>query len=187
MSKWIEAPAGSGPTGLGEAPLLVGQTWWIRRDGITYGFGAGFGDVSTALSAADNLMTKFSSTPPSRAVVPEVSAFQSAYNGSGLPGSLTVDGQYGPNTEAALQKVLDLRSPPQAAPANVFSTAIPSTPAADTPPPGPNPDAPPAPKPTAPGLDNSSSGIPTPYIVGGAVLAGAGLIYWAWSRKKHRR
>jgi hypothetical protein len=185
MSKWIEAPQGSGPTGLGETPVSVGSTWWVKRGDITYGFGAGFGDLATAEAAAGVLMTKFSSAPPSRAVVGEVSAFQSAYNGSGLPGSLTVDGQYGPNTQAALQAVLNqsvVDGPPQAAPQNVFSTSVPSTPEPDVGPVGPVSPT----QPTAPITPAGATGIPTPVIVGGAAVLGAGLIYWAWKRK-HRR
>jgi len=181
MKTWIKAPLGSGPFGLGATPMLVEKTWWVAANGITYSQGlaggSGFGDLPAAQSAAADLMAFFATNAPSRDSVPQVSAFQSAYNSSGLPGSLTVDGQYGPNTQVALNNVI---GPSQLAPQNVFSDVVPTT---------PQPDEPPAPAPTTPTAITpaGATGIPTPVIIGGAAVLGAGLIYWAWKRKKHHR
>jgi hypothetical protein len=184
MKTWIEAPLGSGPAGLGSTPMLVEKTWWVAADGVAYSQGlaggSGFGDLPAAQQAAADLMAFFATNAPSRDSVPQVGAFQAAYNTSGLPGSLTVDQQYGPNTQVALNNVI---GPSQLAPQNVFSDVVPST---------PEPDAPPAPVPGGSTPSSSitpagATGIPTPVIIGGAAVLGAGLIYWAYRRKKHHR
>jgi hypothetical protein len=185
MKTWIKAPFGSGPAGLGATPMLVEKTWWVATDGITYSQGlaggSGFGDLPAAQSAAADLMAFFATNAPSRDSIPQVGAFQRAYNTSGLPGSLTPDEQYGPFTQVALNNVI---GPSQLAPQNVFSDVVPST---------PEPDAPPTPvpggstTPTVAPSTSSTGGIPTPVIIGGAAVLGAGLIYWAYRRKKHHR
>jgi hypothetical protein len=144
------------------------------------------------ISAADDLLAYLDVNACTRDSIPVVASFQVAYNASGLPGQLTANGQYGPNTERALQNTLDEAQgdagagPSQSAPANCFGRAVPATPAVDPVGPGPTPTTPMAPTTAS---TNPPSASATPYIIGGAVLAGAGLIgytYWKKKRRGHR-
>ena len=192
---WIVCTECDAPSGLGGTPTLHRGSWHVRhpKSGKAYRFvGAGSallqGD-STVIAAANGLLGYYSGNAPSQGSVPAVSAFQSAYNASGYPGSLTVDGQYGPNTQKALQNVIDGAEagmgPTQAAPPNAWGTAPPATPAPDVAPPG---------SPSGPGTlvlpETTIVGTPTPnytpWIIGGVAAAGITLVgYTYW--KKHRR
>lgn len=90
---------------------------------------------TTVVAAANGVLAFFDANPCTKASIPAVSAFQSAYNASGLPGALTVDGQYGPNTQKALQNTIDSvetgMGPTQAAPQNCFDPNLPAVPAPD--------------------------------------------------------
>jgi hypothetical protein len=193
---WIKCEACDAPAGVGAVPALHRGAWHVRHNGEAFrfvgkpqGVGAALlqGDT-TVIAAANGLLAYYDTNTPSQASVPAVSAFQAAYNASGQPGALTVDGQYGPNTQKALQNVIDAAEagvgPTQAAPPNAWGTAPPAVPA---------PDVAPA-TPTGPGTlvlpETTIVGTPTPnytpWIIGGAVAAGAGLVgYTYW--KKHRR
>ena len=146
------------------------------------------------ISAAVDLLAYFDVNGCSRSSLPVVTAFQNAYNASGLPGQLTLDGEYGPNTQRALQNVMDEAQadagagPSQQAPANCFPEygQVPSIPALDRPASTP---ATPSGTYTAPvttvvgdtGKKNTAM-----LLIGGAVAAvaaGGGYLYY----KKHRR
>ena len=188
---WMKCSECDAPDGLGAAPTLHRGAWHVRHANQNYRFiGAALlqGDT-TAIAAANGLLGYFDTNAPSKASVPAVSAFQAAYNASGNPGSLTVDGQYGPNTQKALQNVIDGAEaglgPTQGAPANAWGTAPPAVPA---------PDVAPTVTPSGPGTlvlpETTIVGTPTPnytpWIIGGAAAAGVGLVgYTYW--KKHRR
>jgi hypothetical protein len=130
----------------------------------------GFGDAAAAQASASALLTWLTSNACTQATVPEVSQFQTDYNSGGFSGQLTVDGQYGGNTQAALQEVLGT-----AAPANCFGMSVPTTPALDN-------------AVTTPGtipqtvVDSSA----TPWIIGGAALLGVGILALAYHHK-HKR
>jgi hypothetical protein len=143
---------------------------------------------TTIVAAANGLLAYYDTNTPSKANVPAVAAFQQAYNASGMPGALTVDGQYGPDTQKALQNTIDANEaglgPTQPAPANAWGAALPAVPA---------PDVAPA-TPAGPGTlvlpETTIVGTPTPnytpWIIGGVAAAGASLVgYTYW--KKHRR
>jgi hypothetical protein len=154
------------------------RDWRSRAWGYS-GPPAGFGDLASAQATVAPLIARIVAGC-TRASLPEVSAFQAAYNTSGLPGQLTIDGQYGGNTQAAVQLVLNqVNGPPQAAPTNCFGMAVPATPALD-------PVAPAGPispsTPTPPTSMNMG-----PIVIGGAALLGVGVVVYAWKRKKHKR
>jgi len=101
-----------------------------------------------------------------------------------------VDGEYGPNTQRALQNVLDAigaanNGPSQAAPTNCFPElgAVPTVPALDVTP-TPTPATPAAVMPTV--TPPASMASMTPWIIGGAAVAGAGVVGYAYWRK-HKR
>lgn len=195
---WIKCDACDSPKGVGATPTLHRGAWHVRHPnsgeayrfvGKPQGLGAALlqGDT-TVIAAANGLLAYYDTNTPSQASVPAVSAFQAAYNASGMPGALTVDGQYGPNTQKALQNVIDAAEaglgPTQGAPANAWGTQPPAVPA---------PDVAPA-TPAGPGTlvlpETTIVGTPTPnytpWIVGGVAAAGVGLVGYAYYRK-HRR
>jgi hypothetical protein len=200
IDNWCECDRYEGPITLGAVPTLHNGRWWKREGTRTMYFGASLG-VGAALpnpngrpeiNAAIDLIAYFATNPCTQASLPVVVAFQNAYNASGLPGHLTVDGQYGPNSQKAAQNVMDEAQadagagPSQQAPANCFGRAVPAVPAVDpvtpiTPSPTPGPQV----LPTVVVTGNPPTNY-TPYIIGGVAAAGAGLVGYAYW-KKHRR
>lgn len=88
------------------------------------------------IQAAQTLLTYLSQNGCSQGYIQEVYDFQNAYNGTGLGPAITADGDYGPNSQAALQLVLNSVTPPAGqAPDNCYGLPVPATP-------GPNPSAP---------------------------------------------
>lgn len=112
--------------------------------------------------------------------VSQVSAFQTAWNSSGNGSSLTVDGKYGPLTRGALQSVMTSIGK-GTAPADCFTVAGV------------------APAPIASAASSSNPPVtyvyqpqpipsPVPWLIAGAVIAGAGVIgYTYWQRHHARR
>jgi hypothetical protein len=103
----------------------------------------GFGAVAlpnpqnrAVINAANDLLASLDSGAV-QGSLPVVSAFQNAYNASGLPGQLTVDGEYGPSSQRALQNAMDQAQadagagPSQAAPQNAYSNTESTIPALD--------------------------------------------------------
>jgi len=103
------------------------------------GLGAATDDLQ---NAASDVVAFFAANPCSHATIPVVQTFQLTYNASGMPGQLTVDGQYGGNTQRALQNVLNTApaagggGPVQQAPQNCFGMSVPDIPALDPATPG---------------------------------------------------
>lgn len=136
----------------------------------------GLGDAAAALSAGQALVAWLVANGCTQNSVPAVSAFQTAYNGSGLGPAITVDGQYGGNTQAALQLALGSTA---TAPNNCFNMAVPAT---------PGPDA---------AITSSSASTPvviqgsagtdySNWIIGGAAALGVGILGLVWWKKHHR-
>ena len=184
---WVECKFAEIPAGLGGVPTSHNGRWYALSGNKPMrwtGAGATTTLPNTAnrpvITAANDLLDYFNIYPCTQASIGAVSEFQSAYNASGQPGQLTVDGQYGGNTQKALQNVMDLAQadagagPSQAAPTNCFGMAVPATPALD-PPTGPsNPLTPPS--------------SVNPWLIAGAViLGGAGIAYAVHLKKKRRR
>ncbi len=141
------------------------------------------------INAAQDLLAYFNVNPCSQASLPVVTAFQNAYNASGLPGKLTMDGQYGGNTQKALQNVMDEAQadagagPSQQAPTNCFGMTVPATPALDpTPAPGGNTPVPSIAPITVYGTPGHN-----PWLIAGAIALGAAGIAYAVHLKKKRR
>lgn len=158
----------------------------------------GVGAVNQGLTdAAQAVVAYFASHACTQASVPEVASFQATYNVSGMPGALTVDGQYGGNTERALQIVLNNApaagggGPVQAIPPNCFGGVIvngdnygvvPEVPAADA--------APPTtvmPSTTTTTTTTSTPSTMSPWIIGGAAAVVAGGVGYAVYRARKRR
>ena len=147
------------------------------------------------INAAIDFLAYYDANGCSRSSLPVVTAFQNAYNASGLPGQLTLDGEYGPNSQRALQNVMDEAQadagagPSQQAPANCFPEygSVPSIPALDVTPTSPAPSGGSgtytAPTTTVTGSTTPSNAV---LLIGGAAAAVAGgLGYWYY--KKHKR
>jgi len=151
----------------------------------------GVGAVNQGLTdAAQAVVNFFAANACTRASIPEVASFQATYNGSGMPGHLTVDGQYGGNTERALQIVLNNApaagggGPVQAVPPNCFGMAVPDTPALDP----STPTAPTAPATTTTTTTTTSTpSTMSPWIIGGAAAVVAGGVGYAVYRARKRR
>jgi hypothetical protein len=128
------------------------------------------GAISSAtVGAAQAVNSYFTSNVCTQDSVPEVVTFQNSWNAdnAGTSSVLTVDGQYGPLTQGALENALGTT----AVPANCFG----------------GPAQPPAPDGTLP-TNNSpvSTGVgPLPYIIGAVVVAGA-LAAYTYSKKSRR-
>jgi hypothetical protein len=142
------------------------------------------------VNAAGALLQNLQANGCSRSPVGVVSTFQSAYNNAGLAGALSVDGQYGPNTQSALQAVLNAtQSPPQAAPANCFPELgpPPAVPHLDAPQPSPItpvlPPGPPAPPNNTNVTVTGGTSNTVAWIIGGAIVAAAAIGGWAWYSK----
>lgn len=162
--------------------------------GVPAGMGAAHAQLPNPnnrpeINAAIDLLAYLDTYGCSKASLPVVKVFQVDYNASGLPGQLTDDGEYGPNTEVALQNVMDEAQndagagPSEQAPTNCFSPNLPTTPTVDVAPTT-------APAPTVqPAITVTGSTIDyTPYVVGGLAAAAAATaagIYYARKRKKH--
>jgi hypothetical protein len=124
---------------------------------------------SRLASAAQTLVQWLQTNGCSTSSIGEVTTFQTIYNTEGQS-TLTVDGKYGPATQAALQRVLDV-SGGGAAPTNCFPRGGPS----------PVPGGGGTVIPTTP----IARGLPWGTIaVAGAAVAGAGLIAYAVHKKK---
>ncbi len=191
--QWVEC--GCEPETLGATPQMFRGSWHAKSGTKTMRW-AGIGAHAllqgnrTEVSAANMVLAYFDNNPCTKASIPVVSDFQRAYNASGLPGSLTVDGQYGPNTQQALQNVIDMAEagigPTQAAPPNCWGTAVPAMPAPDA---GQVVVTPPA-SPTTTTVTTNVNPPPstswTPWVIGGAAVAGAGVVGYAYWKKHHR-
>jgi hypothetical protein len=170
-----------------------GHTYTEKQQGVHYdaifiaglpkGMGAATDDLQTAGAA---VMAYFASHPCTQAKVTEVETFQLTYNASGMPGQLTVDGQYGGNTQRALQNVLNTApaagggGPVQQAPQNCFGMSVPDIPALDAP--------------TAPATTTTTTTTPaastssvSPTAVALAVAAVVGGVGYAVYRARKRR
>ena len=195
MSSWEECSFTELPRGVGATPVRHGMHWYALAGRTPMRWtGAGAVDLQNpnsrpVIDAANTLIDWFQSNACTQASIPAVSQFQTAYNASGLPGTLTVDGQYGGNSQAALQNVMNQAAadagagPAQQAPTNCFGMAVPATPALD-----PTPATPSGPQtlPTIVVTGNPPTDY-TPWIIGAAVAGGAGLVgYAAWKRHKRR-
>jgi hypothetical protein len=149
----------------------------------------GVGAVNQGLTdAAQAVVNFFAANACTRASVPEVASFQATYNVSGMPGHLTVDGQYGGNTERALQIVLNNSpaagggGPVQAVPPNCFGMAVPETPVVDV-----TPAAPVTPTTTTTTTTTTAPSTMSPWIIGGAAAVVAGGVGYAVYRARKRR
>lgn len=126
-------------------------------------------------SSAD-LVAYLSANPCTQSSVAQVSAFQTAWNSSGNGATLVVDGKYGPLTRGALQAVMNTIGK-GTAPADCFTpttTAIAASTAA-------NPPITYSYRPAA---------APHPiggWLVGAAVVAGAGVIAYTYWQRHHGR
>jgi hypothetical protein len=140
----------------------------------------GMGDAAqdnadlTAQDAAQTLMSAFASGSVTAAPNNDVNNFQAAYNLStpGKTSMISVDGQYGRQTQLALQRILDL---PTAS--GTIGGSAPNPPAAapgPAPAPGPSPAPSPAPGPITPAPPTSTD-YTKPIIVTAAVI-GAGIV-----------
>lgn len=143
------------------------QNLYTQGIGLTPFSSSGAQPSAALLAAAQALVTRINQGC-SQAALPEVSAFQTQYNTEGQV-TLTVDGEYGPDTQAAVARVLG------SAPNNCFGSAsgggggsgVLQVPAITiTPSPKTN---------------------WTPWIIGGAAAAGAGVIGYAVWKRNHRR
>lgn len=150
----------------------------------------GLGDLTAAQTTGAALIAWLQANGCTQNSVSQVSAFQSAYNSSGLPGSLTVDGQYGGNTQSALQNVLNASmtgvvSGASPAPDNCFAgtqwATVPATPAPDAV--GTSTD------PTTNQTVDVGQGQTdwAPWIIGGAAALGAGIVGYAFWKGHHMR
>lgn len=199
---WIEVARHDAPAGLGATPRKHRDGRWYSSpdDKRTFRFvpgRIGLGDVSSIITQAQAVVSYFTQNPCTQNPVGVVSDFQTAYNGAGGAGSLTVDGQYGGNTQAALQEVLNAApaagggGPTQTAPQNCFQGvvvngtdygAVPATPAPDT---------------TVtnvlgqsviPGSNGSTPVNWVPVYIGAGVAAVLGVVgYAVWAKRHHRR
>lgn len=123
-------------------------------------------------SSAD-LIAWLSSNACTQNAVSQVTAFQTAWNSSGNGATLVVDGKYGPLTRGALQAVMTTIGK-GVAPADCF------TPAGAVVPVSANPPVTFSPHPAAP---HPLGG----WLVGAAVVAGAGVIAYTYWQRHHAR
>jgi hypothetical protein len=150
----------------------------------------GVGAVNQGLiDAAQAVVNFFAANACTRASIPEVASFQATYNTSGMPGALTIDGQYGGNTERALQIVLNNTpaagggGPVQAVPSNCFAMAVPETPVLDVTPTA----TPTTPTTTTTTTTTTTPSTMSPWIIGGAAAVVAGGVGYAIYRARKRR
>ena len=82
--------------------------------------------------AAQALLTYLSQNGCSQGFIQQVADFQNAYNATGLGPQISPDGNYGGNSQAALQIVLNSVNPPAGtAPDNCYGMPVPSMPGAN--------------------------------------------------------
>ena len=133
---------------------------------------------AATIVAANGVVSYFTANACTTDPVLVVTDFQNAWNADQRPGSssrLTVDGQYGPLTQGALESALGTTN----VPANCFGGPAQPVPIDPPPSPGPLP-----PLPVGPPATQASSGSgPLPYIIGAVVVAGA-LAAYTYSNKK---
>jgi hypothetical protein len=147
----------------------------------------------------------FTANPCTISSVPAVVTFQTSYNASAMPGQLSIDGEYGGNTQAALQNVINTgfvtgtSGPTQTAPTNCFGMAVPAVPALDVAPdaaalasggvaPLPGAQLPPPPIPKAVITPTKPPPNYIPWIVGGLLAGGTvGILYASHIYRKQRR
>ena len=87
------------------------------------------------IQAAQDVITYISQNgcPAPGSDTPVVRAMQSAYNATSLGPQITVDGDYGPNSEAAMQLILNSVNPPAGtAPSNCYGLPAATTPGLNT-------------------------------------------------------
>jgi hypothetical protein len=140
---------------------------------------AGLGDAAAAQTSGSALVAWLVSNGCTQASVPQVTQFQNDYNASGLGPAITVDGQYGGNTQAALNLALGGTA---AAPDNCFNMAVPATP-------GPDTSSNAAAANTGGGTPVTITGSSADYsswIIGGAAVLGVGILGAVWWKKHHR-
>jgi hypothetical protein len=132
---------------------------------------------SAALTAAATaLINRLTTGGCTQSSFPECLAFQQQYNSEGQI-TLTVDGKYGDESMAALQRVINtVQSPPSAVPASCFPS-------------GGGGNTPPQRVPTVVIPAGGQTTDWTPWLIGAAALVGAGGIgYAVWHKhKKNRR
>lgn len=149
------------------------------------------------INAAVDLMAYFATNGCSRASIPVVKMFQVAYNASGLPGQLTEDGEYGPNSQRALQNTLDEAQadagvgPSEQAPTNCFPEYgnVPSVPALDVTPAsggGGGTTTLPTTTVTSTTTPTSSKSSAALWIIGSAAAVGATALGVSYYRKRKR-
>lgn len=126
-------------------------------------------------SSAD-LIAWLAANPCTQQPIAQVTAFQTAWNSSGNGSTLVIDGKYGPLTRGALQAVMTTIGK-GAAPADCFSAVGATTPAPIA------AAAPSANPPVTYVYQPQSVPSPVPWLVAGAIIAGAGVIgYTYWQR-----
>lgn len=145
------------------------------------------GDAASAAADQQQTAEALQSFTPTQGKSAAVAAFQAAWNEGPLSGSgITVDGEYGGNTQAALQQVYSHFGDGGPAPANAYGDPVPSvptvTPGGGTPPPLPTPapNVPPAPLVEK----DDSTGWILPVAIGGAAVVG---LVWLLKRRKGKR
>jgi hypothetical protein len=129
--------------------------------------GAGLGDASILpadplTQATADLVAWLVASPCTQNAVTQVSDFQTAWNTSTLGGTLTVDGKYGPQTRGALQAAMNAAGT-GSAPADCFTSASAVCPQA------------------------AAAASFAPWIIGTAVVAGAGVIAYTYWQLHHAR
>ncbi|MGH2997694.1 MAG: hypothetical protein ACRDNM_00180, partial [Gaiellaceae bacterium] len=141
--------------------------------------------LNQATTAAKNVISYFATHACGKQAIASVGAFQTAYNATALGPPITVDQKYGPDTQAALQLVLDFTGGGSGkggqAPPNCFTAAPAPVPGVNpTPAPGGGGGTPskPGTTPTVQKAGMSTGGVvgavlATAAVVGGLVWAGA--------------
>lgn len=158
-------------------------TWATKRStSVTEAPRARFLGAASAstLQAGQALVTYFTNNACTQDSVSEVEDFQNAWNGDNPTNTLSVDGEYGPLTQGALQNALGTTT----VPANCFGGP------ATLPAPGVNPSPiPTIPTVVVPGTattTTSTSPNYLPWILGGAVLVAGSFAAYTYSKKSRR-
>lgn len=122
---WEEIGFGQVPStivkaGLGHDPMTDGLSWYCKsgdrffRTGLGLARRTGLGDLTD--SGLEGYAQQIVSSPPGASTNTTVNLFQQSYNAQGGSPQLVVDGLYGPNTQAAVQAVLNANNDNQTAP-----------------------------------------------------------------------
>jgi hypothetical protein len=134
---------------------------------------AGLGVASSAtITAGQAVVAYFQANACTQSSVQQVTDFQNAWNADNPSDTLSVDGQYGPLTQGALQNALGTTS----VPANCFGGAV------VIPPPGVNP----SPTPMIPNGLNANQASAIPWILGGLVLVAGSFAAYTYSKKPRK-